>query len=96
MQKISKYSGMAKSDLRIKDLCKERGMTQAALAKKLGIQPVSFSQAIARNNFDMNYLKRIAEVLKVSVPELFGQGSIICPHCGKEIPIKVTPIIEEE
>jgi len=87
---------MAKSDLRIKDLCKERGMTQAQLAKKIGIQPVSFSQAIARNNFDMNYLKRIAEALNVSVPELFGDGTIICPHCGKEIPIRVTPIVSEE
>ena len=87
---------MAKSDLRIKDLCKERGITQAGLAKKIGILPVSFSQAIARNNFDMNYLKRIADALNVSVPELFGQGTIICPHCGKEIPIKVTPISDKE
>jgi len=87
---------MAKSDLRIKDLCKERGMTQAQLAKKIGILPVSFSQAIARNNFDMNYLKRIADALQVSVPELFGAGSITCPHCGKEIPIRVTPIVNEE
>ena len=87
---------MAKSDLRIKELCKERGITQAQLAKKIGILPVSFSQAIARNNFDMNYLKRIAEALNVSVPELFGEAVIICPHCGKEIPIKVTPASKEE
>lgn len=87
---------MAKSDLRIKDLCKERGITQAALANKIGIRPVSFSQAIARNNFDMNYLKRIADALDVSVQELFGSGTIICPHCGKEIPIRVTPIKKEE
>ena len=87
---------MAKSDLRIKELCKERGITQAELAKRIGIKPVSFSQAIARNNFDMKYLKKIAEKLNVSVPELFGGGTLICPHCGKEIPIKVTPIVSEE
>lgn len=87
---------MAKSDLRIKVLCKERGMTQADLAKKIGIQPVSFSQAIARNNFDMNYLKRIADALQVSVPELFGEAVITCPHCGKEIPIRVSPVSKEE
>lgn len=96
MQGVSKYSDMAKSDLRIKDLCKERGITQAELAKKIGIKPVSFSQAIARNNFDMNYLKRIADALNVSVPELFGDGTLTCPHCGKEIRIKVTPFVAEE
>lgn len=81
---------MAKSDLRIKELCKERGITQAQLAKKIGILPVSFSQAIARNNFDMNYLKKIAEALEVSIPELFEDArAITCPHCGKKIHIKV-------
>lgn len=33
---------MANTELRIKELCKEKGITQAQLADKLGIQPVSF------------------------------------------------------
>ena len=78
---------MAKSDLRIKELCKAQGITQAQLAEKIGIQPVSFSQAISRNNFDMNYLKRIADALGVTIPELFDKN-FLCPHCGK--PIKIT------
>lgn len=81
---------MAKSDLRLKELCKERGITQAQLAVKMGIRPDSFSQAVARNNFDMQYLKRIADALGVSVVRLFEpEHTIICPHCGKEIKIKV-------
>lgn len=77
--------------LRLKQLLKERGMTQADLARKLGILPVSFSQAVQRNNFDMKRLQKIADVLKVSIPELFGTGVITCPHCGKEITLKATP-----
>jgi transcriptional regulator with XRE-family HTH domain len=80
---------MAKSDLRIKELCKERGITQAQLAEKIGIMPVSFSQAIARNNFDMKYLKRIADALNVDIVDLFAAGQFKCPHCGKEISLKV-------
>jgi transcriptional regulator with XRE-family HTH domain len=79
---------MAKSDLRIKELCKQRGITQADLAKKIGILPVSFSQAIARNNFDMQYLKRIADALDVEITDLFV-SQIKCPHCGKPISIKI-------
>ncbi len=78
---------MSKSDLRIKELCKQKGITQAELAKKLGILPVSFSQAISRNNFDMQYLKRIADALDVDVPTLFATG-VKCPYCGQIIYIK--------
>lgn len=79
---------MAKSDLRIKELCKERGITQAQLAEKIGIKPVSFSQAITRNNFDMQYLKRIADALGVEVVDLFATGQIKCPYCGQPINLK--------
>ena len=82
---------MANSDLRIKELCKERGITQAKLAQMIGIQPISFSQAIARNNFDMQYLKRIANALNVEITDLFASGQIKCPYCGQSI--KLTPEI---
>lgn len=81
---------MAKSDLRIKELCRARGITQAQLAKALGITPVSFSQAVARNNFNMDYLRRIAEALDVSVVQLFEpEATFKCPHCGHEIKLKI-------
>lgn len=79
---------MANTELRIKELCKERGITQAQLADKLGIQAVSFSQAVSRNKFNMDRLAEIADALGVEIPELFDKpkdGVIHCPHCGKEI-----------
>ena len=83
---------MAKSDLRIKELCKERGITQAQLAEKIGIKPVSFSQAIARNKFDMQYLKRIADALSIEVVDLFAAGQIKCPYCGQPINLEAKVI----
>lgn len=80
---------MANSDLRIKELCKERGITQAQLAEKIGIKPISFSQAIARNKFDLDYLKRIAEALNIEVVDLFSISKYRCPKCGYEMTIKI-------
>lgn len=82
---------MAKTELRIKELLKERGMTQAQLAERLGILPVSFSQAVARNKFNLDRLEEIADILEVEVSELFApaDGTVYCPHCGKPIKIKI-------
>ena len=80
---------MSKSDLRIKELCKAKGITQAQLAEKLGIKPISFSQAIQRNSFDIPYLKRIANALDVEVVELFADTPFKCPHCGMPINVKL-------
>lgn len=82
---------MANTELRIKELCREKGITQAQLADKLGIQPVSFSQAVSRNKFNMDRLSKIADVLGVEIPDLFDKpkdGVIHCPHCGKKIKIE--------
>lgn len=97
----SEYSAGASVNLRIKELCKMQGIAQKDLAEKLGIGAVSFSQAVNRNNFDMKYLKKIADALEVSIPELFEDGKKLgsaatasCPHCGK--PIKVNVSVEAE
>ena len=88
---------MANTELRIKELCKERGITQAQLADKLGIQPVSFSQAIARNKFSVDRLADIADALEVEIPDLFRNDSdtIICPHCGGKIHFDGEPRMTE-
>ena len=89
---MAKYSYMANTELRLKELCKLRGMTQAQLAEKIGIQPVSFSQAVARNKFSMDRLAEIADILGVEIPDLFSKpkdGIVTCPHCGNEIKIEL-------
>lgn len=78
---------MANTELRIKELCKERGITQAQLAEKLSIQAVSFSQAIARNKFSIDRLADIADALSVEIPDLFkaNSSSFTCPKCGAKL-----------
>lgn len=57
--------------LRVAELCKEKGITQQALAKKLGIQYQSLYAAL-NGNPKMDTLEKIAEALNVSVVELFA------------------------
>lgn len=90
---------MGKSDLRLRELCREKGITQADLANRLGIRRDSFSQAISRNNLDMEYLRRIANALDVELWQLFkaededkkgsAQSPIVCPYCGKPIDVSL-------
>lgn len=61
-----------KQDLRIKDICKEKGMTLEELAKKLGILRTSLSQALTRNSFSTDKLKEIATALDVPMWQLFA------------------------
>lgn len=82
------------NQLRIKELCKQRGITQAELAKRIGRSPVSLSQAVHRGSISLAYLQDIADELKVSVPDLFANNStsITCPNCGKSFTIKIEKI----
>jgi transcriptional regulator with XRE-family HTH domain len=67
------------------------------LATKLGIRRDSFSQALSRNNLDMDYLRRIATALEVPIWQLFAAPedvqddgiNITCPHCAKTIKIHI-------
>lgn len=61
---------MNMATLRIKQLVKEKGMTMAEVAKKLGVNPVNLSSAI-NGNPTLSTLSKIAEVLEVEVADLF-------------------------
>ena len=64
-------------------------MTQADLARRLGIRPSSLSQAISRNRMSAEYLERIANALNVDVGELYEHDTtLVCPHCGRIIRLK--------
>ena len=79
---------MAKTKLRIKELLKEKGMTQVELAERLGITPISLNQQLARNTFTLDRLEEIADVFGIRVNDLFDNTyTITCPKCGEEINI---------
>lgn len=75
--------------LRIKDLCREKGITQAELARRMNTTPSLLSLALKRN-VSVAYLERISKALDVEIADLFVRRNttIICPHCGKTIKIK--------
>ena len=74
------------SELRLKELLRGRGMTQAQLARKMGIAPTTLSRTLSNDNLSMATLRRIAQALGCTVGELFT-SAIRCPHCGREIEI---------
>lgn len=79
-------------DSRVKELCREKNMTLAEIAEKIGVSASSLSQ-IMKGNPTLSKLQAIAAALDVSVAELFDPGDASqptgrCPHCGK--PIKIT------
>ena len=85
--------------LRIKEVIKERGTTVQDLAERMGITPTGLSQHI-NGNPSIEVLYRISEAVGCDVSELFEQPkkdnlSITCPHCGKDIEIKVENVQKE-
>ncbi len=79
--------------LRIKEVIKEKGMTVNSLAEKMGINRVGLSNHI-NGNPSVEVLERIADAIGCPITELFEQPkkaplSFTCPHCGKDINIKV-------
>ena len=80
-------------DLRIKEVIKEKGMTITELADKMGINRLNLSNMV-NGNPTVETLNRIADAIGCPVTELFVQPQkdalmINCPHCGKDITIKV-------
>lgn len=59
-------------DIRLKDLCQLRGITQKELAVKLNVTEMTLSRA-SKGNTSMQLLERIAETLNVEVWELFTE-----------------------
>lgn len=98
------YLIMANKELRLKELLRERGITQTDLANRLPWYQgrnaaISFSQAIKRNKFDIDKLGDIVDALNEGIDEsehytiadLFVAPSagLRCPHCGKSLRIKI-------
>lgn len=78
-------------NLRIKEICKEKGVTITSLAEKLNIKQESLSRAI-NGNPTVETLQKIADALGVSIVELFAQPQnepYKCPKCGANLQISI-------
>lgn len=65
---------------RIKELCRERGITISSIAKQIGTAQTSLSRALGDNgNPTLETLKKVASALSVDVVDLFASppGGII-------------------
>ena len=83
------------AELRIKEILKERNMTGKSLAESMGKAPQYISNVInGGKGVSINSLEEIAKHLNVPISSLFADyksssGSLVCPHCGKEIRVKL-------
>ena len=79
--------------LMIKDAMKRYGTSVNEIAEKMGISRVTLSTHI-NGNPSTEVLLRIADAIGCPVTDLFEQPkkdalTINCPHCGKDITIKI-------
>ena len=68
-------------ELRVKQICKEKGILFKDLAAAVGVHDVTLRSSLQGN----------PTILGVSVPELFAPqptNTITCPHCGKLIKVE--------
>ena len=64
----------------IKEICKEKNIPLAEVAKRIGISPVSLSQSL-NGNPTLSRLQEVASVLGVDVSELFESKTIQIRGC---------------
>lgn len=76
------------TQLRIKELCKKKGITLNALAERIGISQPSISGiATGKQKPSFDTLEKLATALDVGISELFEPkaGNFVCPNCGTEL-----------
>jgi transcriptional regulator with XRE-family HTH domain len=85
---------MAQIRARVKEICKEKGVSLQELADKMGKSYNTLHVAITGNP-KVDTLERIAAALGVEVGELFpikkSENMITCPHCKNKFQITTTP-----
>lgn len=81
---------------RIKELLKEKNVTQQDLADRLGVTRISIVKTLAGNP-SQETLERIANALEVPIWQLFispqelqrENHSLVCPKCGTPLELKI-------
>jgi len=77
------------SELIIKQLAKEKGVSMDEVARAAGYrQRTSLYQKMARNGLTTKQLDGIARVLGVEVPDLY-ERTVKCPECGHKFTITI-------
>ena len=88
---------MARTHIRIKEILRQKNLTQATFADKLGINRISLNQTLKKNNFTLETLEKWADLLEVEVIEFFQEPNIeskepahyTCPKCGTPLNIEI-------
>jgi len=85
--------------MRIKELLKEKGLTQQELADKVGVSYQSMKQTLNAPSVTTSTLEKIASALNVPMWQLFASPeevqpkkdglSVKCPHCEKSFNINI-------
>ena len=76
--------------MRIKDILKEKGLTQQELADKVGVSYQSIKQTLNASSVTTSTLEKIATALDVPMWQLFASpeevakesDGKVCPYCG--------------
>ena len=67
-------------ELRVKEVCKEKGVTLAEVASKIGVAQASLSKMLGGNP-TIGTLDKIADALNVPITELFSTNKQdLCGH----------------
>ena len=84
--------------MRIKELLKEKRMTQQQLADKMNVSLTAVKQMVSAESLTTTTLEKIATALDVPMWQLFASPSEVqkennggykCPNCGYPLKIKV-------
>lgn len=71
---------------RLEGLINKSGMSKKEIASRMDVHTGSFNSLLKSPSWAT--LQKFAKALEIDVEEIFSP-SIICPHCGKVIKIKV-------
>lgn len=81
--------------LRIKEILREKGMTQRWLAEMVGLSHVTLNNIISKGQTSIETLEKIALVLNVQIGDLFAETKLKynghkCPFCGEKIEVQLS------
>lgn len=71
--------------LRVKEVCKEKGITITELAEKMGMAQGNLSKTL-NGNPTVETLYKVSEILGVNTSDLFEKEiGLTCPKCGAKL-----------